>query len=678
MSTAAPEKPKESAATGSAPAPAAAATAREPLGPGAWISRAKLPVLLLVLAVAVVSAFAVSQASWPESLVADVKTPLDTVANWLTDNRDKSWIFLYVLLHVSNWAEGSVDQLYMVFASMGWLGVTVLATLLSWYVSGAGLRRRSLRVAGVTVLAFAVPGLLGMWDYMLETLALMILSVLVSAVVGVLLGLLAGLSDRGDRMMRPVFDTMQVMPAFAYLLPLVLLFGIGAPAAMVATVIYAAPPMARLTSLGLRGANPAALEASASLGATPWQRLATARLPLARKEMLLGLNQTIMLALSMVTIASVIGAGGLGDKVYQGLSKDNVGMSLIAGVAIVLMAIWLDRVTAAAGEQLEAPAPAEGGFLHKLRGWPAWAGLVVLGALAYAAGPLGGRQWPDGWTVRLSAPITSFITSITDRIGSGVPVVGGTDVWASNMTAWVLNPLRDGLQATPWWAMVLVVAALAFCVGSLRAGITGVLSLAVIGVMGLWSKSMDTLAQVLVSLVITLIVGVVIGILGARMNRFMRVIRPVLDVMQTMPQFVYLVPVVALVGVGRPAAIFAAVIYALPAVVRITAQGLATVDGASMEASRSLGATSFQQLRQVQLPLARRQLLLAVNQGVVLVLAIVVIGGLVGGGALGYDVVYGLQKSDLGVGLTAGIAIVCLGLLLDRLTQSAGARKGGR
>lgn len=670
--------------TGGAPGGGNFGDDRTPHGLRARLASGRLPALLAVLLVVIVSAVVTHHGAWPHGLVYDVKAPLDKVSNWLTDNRDKSWLFLYFLLHISNFAEATVDYIYLVLSTIGWVGVTVLATLVSWYVAGAGLHRRSLRVAAMTVGAFAVFGVLGLWDYAMETLSLMVLAVAISAVLGLILGLFAGLSNRCDRVLRPVFDTMQVMPAFAYLLPLVLLFGIGTPAALVSIVIYAAPPMARLTSLGLRGADPSALEASASLGATPAQRLLTARLPLARKEMLLGLNQTIMMALSMVVLASVIGAGGLGDKVYQGLSKDNFGISFTAGLSIVIIAIWLDRATAAAGEQLDSPAgrvDAEGnpGPLARLRGLPAWAGIVVLGVVAYVFGPLvGERFWPSGWTLRVTAPITKAVEWFTSHVDSGLPLVGGTDIWATHLTEWVLNPMRDGLLATPWWALLLLVAALGLTAGSWRASVTGVLSLAVVGAMGLWDKSMDTLAQVLVALVLTLVLGVLVGIVGARVERVMRVLRPILDVMQTMPQFVYLVPVVALVGVGRPAAIFAAVVYALPAVVRITAQGLNAVDASAMEASRSLGATGMQQLRQVQLPLARRSLLLAVNQGVVLVLAIVVIGGLVGGGALGYDVVYGLQKSDLGVGLTAGISIVCLGLLLDRLTQSAGTRGRGR
>lgn len=684
MSTIAPAKDAGTSTTPAAgPGPASDGDGTK-RGPAAVLASGKLPLFVVALLFVVVSAFVVKDGAWPAGLVYDVKTPLDAISNWLTDQRDQHWIFLYFLLHISNMAEATVDSLYVLMSSVGWIGVTGVATLVSWYVAGAGLHRRSLRVAGLTVGTFAICGVLNMWDYAIATLALMIMAVAMAAIVGLLLGLIAGLSDRGDRILRPVFDTMQVMPAFAYLLPLVLLFGIGSPAALVATVIYAAPPMARLTALGLRSADASALEASASLGSTPWQRLRTARVPLARKEMLLGLNQTIMMALSMVVLASMIGAGGLGDKVYQGLSKNNFGMSFVAGVAIVLIAIWLDRTTAAAGEQLDAPAPTrkgstEPGPLARLRGWPAWVGIALVALLAYVFGPVAGQRfWPTEWTVRVTAPITRGVEWFTGQIGSGVPVLGGTDVWASNFTKWVLNPMEAGLQAAPWWGMLLLVAVLAMCAGSWRAAVTGMLSLAAIGVMGTWEKSMDTLSQVIVALVLTLIFGVLLGTIAARADRFMRTIRPVLDVMQTMPQFVYLVPVVALVGATRTAAIAAAVVYALPAVIRITAQGLRSVDSAALEASRSLGSTTMQQLRQVQLPLARRSLLLAVNQGVVLVLAIVVIGGLVGGGALGYDVVYGLQKSDLGVGLTAGVSIVCLGLTLDRLTQSAGTRKRGR
>lgn len=258
---------------------------------------------------------------------------------------------------------------------------------------------------------------------------------------------------------------------------------------------------------------------------------------------------------------------------------------------------------------------------------------------------------------------------MTDHLYSGVPYIGGTADWAGHFTTWVLDPVRDGLQWLPWWSVLLIVAALAWLIGTWRTALTAVLAMAAIGVLGVWKPSLDTLSQVLAAVAVTLVIGFAVGIAAARSERFERLLRPVLDVFQTMPQFVYLIPVVALFGVGRAPAVAAAVVYALPAVVRITTQGLRAVDPAAMEASRSLGATPAQQLRQVQLPLARPALQLAVNQGVVLVLAVVIIGGLVGGGALGYDVVFGLAQGDLATGLVAGAAIVCLGLMLDRVTQ---------
>ncbi|MER5803610.1 ABC transporter permease [Streptomyces mirabilis] len=619
--------------------------------------RAVGKLLLLAVAAAVIVPVLDSHwasGTWPGALTVDLSAPLGRASEWIIDNRDSHPLFLYFFGYVSSAVVLSVRAVYVVLLAAGWAGVTAVAALVAWRTAGV-------RLALGTAAAFLACGLLGMWVPTMQTLALMVVAVLASVLLGALLGLAAGLSDRTYRALRPVLDTMQVLPAFAYLLPVVLVFGIGVPAAVLATVVYAAPPMARLTALGLRDADAGVMEAVTSLGATARQRLQTARLPLARKELLLGLNQTIMMALSMAVIASVIGAGGLGDRVYQALASVDVGAALAAGIPIVLLAVVLDRVTGAAGERLGSDSGATA---------PRWA-YAAAAALAVAlAGHLTGRlDWPASWTLSIAEPVNRVVDWMTNHLYSGVPYIGGTADWAGHFTTWVLDPVRDGLQWLPWWSVLLIVAALAWLIGTWRTALTAVLAMAAIGVLGVWKPSLDTLSQVLAAVAVTLVLGFATGIAAARSERVERLLRPVLDVFQTMPQFVYLIPVVALFGVGRAPAVAAAVVYALPAVVRITTQGLRAVDPAALESARSLGATGAQQLRQVQLPLARQSLLLAVNQGVVLVLAVVIIGGLVGGGALGYDVVFGLAQGDLATGLVAGAAIVCLGLMLDRVTQ---------
>ncbi|MEU3532557.1 ABC transporter permease subunit [Streptomyces murinus] len=626
--------------------------------PAVLRNRAVGKLLLLALITAVLLPLLHGRA-WPHHLTVSLTEPLTSASNWIIDNRDTHPLFLYFFGYISNAVVLAVRAVYVALLALGWPGVTALGALVAWRVAGP-------RLAAGTAVAFLACGALGMWEPTMQTLALMVAAVLASVLVGAALGLAGGLSPRLDRALRPVLDTMQVLPAFAYLLPVVLVFGIGVPAAVLATVVYAAPPMARLTALGLRGADPEVLEAVESLGATRRQRLLTARVPLARKELLLGLNQTIMMALSMAVIASVIGAGGLGDRVYQALSTVDVGQALAAGIPIVLLAVVLDRVTGAAG--------ADGAKGPRTIGWPY--ALAVTAAAALAARLLGALDWPNGWSVQIAAPVNRAVDWMTGHLYSGVPVIGGTADWAAHFTTWVLDPVRDGLQWLPWWSLLLIVAALAWVIGTWRTALTAVLALAAIGVLGVWEPSLDTLSQVLAAVAVTLVLGFATGIAAARSDRVERALRPVLDVFQTMPQFVYLIPVVALFGVGRAPAVAAAVVYALPAVVRITTQGLRQVDPAALESARSLGATGRQQLWQVQLPLARRALLLAVNQGVVLVLAVVIIGGLVGGGALGYNVAFGLAQGDLATGLVAGAAIVCLGLMLDRVTQPTERRPG--
>ena len=229
---------------------------------------------------------------------------------------------------------------------IGWLGVVVLFTFLAWVLG-------NWKVALLTLCGLLFMGLQGLWQDSMETLALTIAAVAISLLIGIPLGIWAGMSDGFNRLITPVLDFMQILPSFVYLAPLTLAFLIGPAAAIIATVIYAAPPVIRLTAHGIRSVPSESREAVESLGATRSQELFGALLPMAKRTIVLGINQTIMAALAMVTIAALIAAPGLGQVVIQALSTQDVGTAFNAGLAIVIMAIILDRTTTAASERVE-------------------------------------------------------------------------------------------------------------------------------------------------------------------------------------------------------------------------------------------------------------------------------------------------------------------------------------
>ena len=239
----------------------------------------------------------------------------------------------------------------------------------------------------------------------------------------------------------------------------------------------------------------------------------------------------------------------------------------------------------------------------------------------------------------------------------------------------LLNPLQALLTESPWWLTAAAVIALAGLIGGNRTAVTAAVCLLVLIGLGLWQDTMATLTAVLVAGTLVMALGVGLGVWIGRSDRADRLVRPVLDAGQTMPAFVYLVPILGLFGASRFTAIIAAVVYAAPVAVKIIADGIRAVPAATVEAATSAGSSARQLITKVQLPMAGRAITLAANQGLIYVLAMVVVGGLVGAGALGYDVVAGFSQLELrGKGLAAGLAIVVLGIMLDRITQASARR----
>ena len=267
--------------------------------------------------------------------------PLDewiqTFVDWLVVNYRDFFQIIKVPVEIS--LQG-LEWLF--FTVPPWLIIAAFAAI-AWRYAGK-------RVMVFTVLTFVLIGYLGLWDDTMTTLAMVICSVAFCAVVGIPLGVLAGRSDRFEMLMRPFLDAMQTTPAFVYLIPVVMLFSIGTVSGILATIVFALPPIIRLTSLGIRQVHPELIEAALAFGATSKQVLFKVQFPLALPSIMAGLNQTLMMALSMVVIAALIGAGGLGNPVVQGLNTLEIGLATIGGLSIVLLAMVLDRITQSFGK----------------------------------------------------------------------------------------------------------------------------------------------------------------------------------------------------------------------------------------------------------------------------------------------------------------------------------------
>ena len=618
----------------------------------------------VVLAIATTVAYLLFAGQWTIEHNSDAAMfrRFQDIRDWVDANRNSN-VILVVLVEG---ARAFIGALYAAFlgalTALTWPGLTVIGGALGLLVGGW-------RLALLMVSGFLAFGVLGLWDPSIQTLALTFTAVTLSLAIGIPVGITAGRSERFYAAIRPILDVMQIMPTFAYLAPLALFFLIGPTTGAIVTLIYAIPPAIRITALGIRSVAPATVEAATSLGATRRQILTKVQLPMARRTIVLGVNQTMMMALSMVVIAAVVDTPGLGKNIIKALTISNVGLAFDAGVAIVIMAIMLDRLTSEASERLDpgraGRAPVMGRVLRR--------GALVACFAAVAAGTwlVDGSRFPTDLGFSFKDPVNALVRWMATNL------YDITEGLKNAATYGFINPVQYSLTNAPFWLVIAVIAALAYLVGGRRPAVVATFCLLAILGLEMWQHSMETLTAVLVATTMTLAIGVVMGILSARSDRFSMVLRPFLDAAQTMPAFVYLLPAVALFGATRFSGIVAAVIYAVPPVIRLVEIGVQSVPATVKEAAISAGATPGQLLRKVELPLSVPALLVAANQGIILVLAMVVVGGLIGAGALGYDVVAGfVKRSFFGQGLAAAFAIVVLGIMLDRITQSAGVRSG--
>jgi glycine betaine/proline transport system permease protein len=597
---------------------------------------------------------------------------LNNVSAWIDTNRDSNPIFTSFINVIRGFINGFVTFLQNMISQtgdtrsipqVGWLGVVAIIGFVVYAIS-------NIRIAIFAVAGFICLGLLGLWQESMDTLALTLAAVTISLLIGIPLGIYAGLNPKFEKFITPALDFAQVMPTFVYLTPVTLFFLIGPASATIVTLIYAVPPALRITSVAIKQVPWSSVEAAVSMGSTRFQALRKVQLPQAKRTIVVGINQTIMAALSMVTIAALIDAPGLGQVVIRALESLDVGRSFQAGLAIVILAVVLDRSTTAAASKVDT-GNIQGASPRTHRMTLTGLAIVTLGICFVSRSIVWAGAFPGSGT--LGSNLAKYVNTYVNWFQ--MHFVTLTNDITNVVSYGLINPMQTLLTQSPWFITGLAFVGLGAIFGGKKlAGISLFCVLAIVGT-GLWSDTMATLASTLVASVITVALGIVVGTWIGRSRRADRWIRPILDAGQVLPAFVYLVPFLGLFGATRFTAIMAAVVYAAPASIKLMADGIRGVPDTIIEAATAAGSSPWQMISKVQIPSARRALALATNQGIIYVLAMIVVGGLVGAGGLGYLVVAGFAQENLkGKGLAAGLAIVLLGIMLDRITQAVAHR----
>lgn len=598
---------------------------------------------------------------------------------------------------------------------LNWLPWSVnlaLLTFVAYVVSGW-------RLAVFTFLAILYMVVIGYWTESMNSLALVAISVPMAVAIGFGLGALAFFSKRAERVISPTMDLLQTVPAFAYLLPILLLFGFGPVVGLIASVLYAFPPTVRNTMLGLRRVPEDIIEAGLMSGATPRQLFWRVRTPTALRQILLGVNQTTMAAFSMVIIASIIGGtADIGWEVLSTMRKALFGESLLAGIVIALMAMVMDRITAAAATAEPGEPKINQSFLERHRFLIMFAALG--GGVALMAQFLPFLEaYPDAWQIYpahyLNDAVNYLVVEHATTIGlikswafffAMLPVKMGfeqtispyswgfefTDTlkalygiaaaalvfWAalkrslstSILIAFCSILLFFGLTRLPWPALLAMATLLSWQLGGARLAVGTFAGLGFLLLAGVWPQTLLSIYLCGLAVLLSFVIGASLGVLASEFDGVSSFLRPINDTLQTMPLFVILIPFVMIFKIGEFTALLAIMAYAIVPAIRYSEHGLRNVPNTVIEAATAIGCTRWQLLWRVKLPLALPVMMLGLNQTIMYGIAMLVIAALVGTSGLGQRVYIGLGDGDFGVGMVAGIGMAIIAIIADRLTQA--------
>lgn len=548
--------------------------------------------------------------------------------------------------------------------AMPWVMIAGLAGVLGWFV-------KDWRLGALSAGCVAYMAVFGKWELSMITLSVVLVAAPIAGFIGFLIGIMAVKKPWFEAMVVPLLNVLQSLPHFSYLILIAVFIGVGHKAGAIATVIFAIPPMARLTILGLKGVAEELREAGRMAGCTRFQMLWMVEIPAARQTLLVGVNQVIMQCLAMVVIASFVGARGLGHDLLFRLQALKIGQALESGVAIVLMAITLDQLSRAAAYKQPSHAATDGTLLKRFPFLSA-AALVILASVALSLVTPYAHAWPASLVLSTAPFWDALVNWVTVTFFDPLQYVRNA------MLLYVLIPTRDLFQQIPWTATVALVAAAGWSLGGLRLALVVSGFVLFIAFAGYWERSLITAYMVTVAVVICILIGLPIGIWASRSERRTKVAKLLCDTFQTFPSFIYLIPVIMLFKVGDVAAISAIIIYAMIPIVRYTIFGLRNVPSEIVEAGIASGCSRRQLLWNIRMPLAFPEIMLGINQTIMFALFMVIIAAFIGTKDIGQEIFRALTFNDAGKGLVLGLCVAFMGLTADQLITAWSTKRKQR
>lgn len=594
----------------------------------------------------------------PEAIIPNFAGALDTIFNFVKDDLGLLALTRFLTEGLEWLLDFSANIFYgkRRFPNIGpipWTAMAAIAAVIGYYLGGWRLAL----LGGGTMVWTA---LIGQWEIAMQTMSVLAIAAPLAFVIGLSLGIAAWKYAWVDKAIKPILSVLQTLPFFTYLLPAVIFFKVGPTAGAVATTIYAIPPMILMTTLGLKKVPPEVVEAGKMSGCTKAQMLRHVYIPSARTEILVGVNQVIMLSLAMVVLTAFIGMPGLGAKLLAMMGSFKLGRSFEIGVTIVLLAVMLDRMSKA--WVIKQP-------VHFERGTPLWKkhSMLLLGLGLFI-----------GFT------LLSLVIPFFAEVGRGQDFSQGKELdnlikgfldieWVKASTGFiraflnvqVLIPFRNFLLSIPTPAFILLVASFALALAGRREAIFALVFFSLVALSGWWDRAIITLYSVISAVSLAALIGLPIGILASRSQKRSERVLLVCDTAQTFPSFVYLIPAIMLFGITDVAVIFSILVFAMVPLTRYTIEGLRNVPEEMTEAADMSGATRFQKLWSVQLPLALPTMAVGFNQAIMFAFFMVIIAAFIGTQDLGQELQRTLAGTDLGKNFVLGICVSLMALTFD-------------